>query len=184
MRLNEALASAVQVTSAHDQLRGVLISAMPDALLVWSWTRAGAPFDPSELAELGRAAAGCLGSLGVEARGATMTLETDDLQILAMPLDDALLVHVVFEGGVLPGLARAEAKSIVERLREVVARGGLARPDGLREAIIDRLLSEVPADVMLELRERCALSLAELEWPEVLRGPEREMLARSLGKGA
>jgi hypothetical protein len=141
-------------------------------------------FDPSELAELGRAAAGCLGSLGVEARGATMTLETDDLQILALPLGDALLVHVVFEGGVLPGLARAEAKSIAERLREVVAQGGLIGSDGLRDAMIDRLLCEVPADVMLELRERSSLSLAELEWPEALRGPERETLARALGRGA
>jgi hypothetical protein len=184
VRLSEALAEAVQLTSAHEQLRGVLVSAMPDGLLVWSWTRAGVVFDAGELAELGRAAAGCLGSLGVEARGATMTLETDDLQILALPLDAALLVHVVFEGGVLPGLARAEAKSIVERLHEVVARGGLTRPDGLRDAMIDRLLGEVPADVMLELRERSSLSLAELEWPEVLRGPDRAALARSLERGA
>lgn len=180
MRLSEALGRAVQSGNAHEQLRGVLVSATPDGLLVWSWTRAGLPFDPSELAELGRATAACLGSLGVEARGATMTLETDDLQVLAMPLDGPLLVHVVFDGGILPGLARAETKSIVDRLREVVDEGGLARNDVLRDAIIDRLLREVPADVMLELREHSSLSLAELEWPEILRGPEREALSRSL----
>lgn len=184
MRLSETLASAVEATTVHDQLRGVLVSAMPDGLLVWSWTRAGVPFDPSELAELGRTAAACLGSLGVEARGATMTLETDDLQVLALPIEGKLLVHVVFEGGVLPGLARAEAKLMGERLHEVIARGGLVRSDSLRDAIIDRLLCEVPADVMLELRERSSLSLADLEWPEVLHGPDREALACSLGKGA
>lgn len=182
MRLSEALTSALHESGAGEELRGVLVSAMPDGLLVWSWARAGRPFEADELAELARASAACLASLGAEGRTSTMTLEAEGLQIHSLPFDGVLVAHVVFEGSLLPGMARAAAKQLTQRLRGVIAQGGLMRDDPLRDEMIDRLLMAAPAEVLLDLRERSSLSLADLEWPEALSGSQRAALARSLGR--
>ncbi|MFV8751522.1 hypothetical protein ACNOYE_13335 [Nannocystaceae bacterium ST9] len=183
MKLKDELERALfEDGTPTEGLRTVVVSAMPDGLVVWSWVEPGRAIAAHEFAALGRAAAACLLGLAVESSAMTLALRVDALQVYSWPLtaDGRLVVHFVFDGDLLAGLARTQSERLRDRLLAAVSSAGLLRHDPLRESLIDLLLLDSPEVALLELVERSGLSLAELEWPEVLAESSRIELSAAV----
>lgn len=183
MRLKDKLEQALAEDGApSEDLRAVVVSAMPDGLVVWSWVDGDRVIATHEFAALGRAASACLTGLDVEATTMTLALRVDNLQVYSWPLgsEGTLVVHFVFDGELLAGMARSQAKRARDRLLGAIGEAGLLVPDPVRDSLIDLLLLDTPELALLGLRERGALTLAELEWPESLVDSRRIELSRAI----
>ncbi|NVB40497.1 hypothetical protein G6O69_21835 [Pseudenhygromyxa sp. WMMC2535] len=177
-----------------DELRAVVLSALPDGLVAWAWTRDGGPVAALEFAALDRAATACLGRLQAPPSAMTLSLITDELRIFSRPLDlrspargpaqpdgYRLIANFVFDGATLPGLAMAHSKQLCVRLREALLTSALLERDTLREALI-RALAEHgdPPALLARIAEGAGIAANALAAPGRLPESVRERVALEL----
>lgn len=159
-----------------DGLCSVVISAVPDGLLVWAWAKAGMPAVAQEFAGLARSANSCLRALAADDGAMSLSLVTDQLRIFSWPLDidgfglakrddpgptQGLIVNAVFSNEVLPGMASVHSLHLGRRLRAVLEEEGLFEVDELREAMVAVLLED--RDPLALLERMAATAGVEIE---------------------
>lgn len=174
-------------------LQAVVISAMPDGLIVWSWALDSRSNIALHFAALDRAASTCLYNLGTSAAAMSLSLRTEDLQIVSWPMGEfeasdaavghrsGLVANFVFDGDVLPGMAMAHGKRALAQLERALDEAGVLRHDEVRAALVAELLAvEDPCALVGRLARRTGLSFEALTRPEGLDEDNRFVLIAEL----
>lgn len=103
-------------------LRGLLVAALPDAVLLDAWVADADTCEVGDLAlgvgELVATARRALESLDSPSGTLQLTLESDELQLVTRQLADDVVAVFVFDGEVQLGLARVHVDQIADALRD------------------------------------------------------------------
>jgi predicted regulator of Ras-like GTPase activity (Roadblock/LC7/MglB family) len=110
-------------------LRGLLVAALPDAVLLAAWADEGDTWELGDLAlgvcELLTTARRALESLDTPSGTLQLTLESNELQLVTRQLAGDVVAVFVFDSDVQLGLARVHVDQIADALRD-----GLPMPTG------------------------------------------------------
>jgi hypothetical protein len=171
-------------------LRAVVLSAAPDGLIAWSWSRDDRHEPALGFAALDRAATMCLESLGASQRGRSLLLTAEDTWVGAWPLYDLdggehgrerLVITVVFSGALQAGLVMVYGSRIRMHLRVALDEAASAECVNLRAALIERVLMRHDAAFALgRIAEATGVELRRIARPELLSPDERRRLLSTI----
>lgn len=162
--LDHALAELLPTVKG---LRAVIVSASPDGVIAWCWSRDGKPDIALGFAALERAASRCIDDLGASQAGRSLLLTAKDAWVAAWPLYEPtgedtqprLAVTTVFEGELQSGMVMVYGTRIRQHLREALDANADAGLDELRVALVERIVAS--QDPLTALAE--ASAAAQLE---------------------
>ena len=174
------------VASEVASLRAILVTAMPDCLLVNSWLRGDEEWMVEEVAtyfgDLVRSNRSALKSLGSWSSEMQVTIESADALILLSEIDEHFVCGCVFERGVPLGMARLQVRRLLEHARAGLPKvSAEERPRAVR--VIDFLhrYAPDPHAVMMRLSLRAHLSMDLLRDPSALT-PEQTVALENAAK--
>lgn len=151
----QALAELLPATKG---LRAVIVSAAPDGLIAWCWSRDDKPDIALGFAALERAAARCIDELGASQQGRSMLLTAQNVWVASWPLGESrsdershLVVTTVFEGQLQNGMIMLYGQRIRQRLSELLRDRELA---ALRRSLAAHM--HAAEDPLAALRELAA----------------------------
>jgi len=118
--MSESFQQLSEVVVGIPSLRGVFITAMPDCLLYDAWTRPGEEWHAEEAAsyfgDLIRANREGLKALRAWSAEMQITIESADVLLVIKEIREDFLVTLAFERKVPLGMARLDAKRVLERV--------------------------------------------------------------------
>ncbi len=120
-------------------LRGMFVTAMPDCLLFYSWTRESEAWSAEDVAaylgDLIRANTQSLRALSSWSSQMQITVEASDVLLLLRELEGDFVVAFVFERGTPLGMLRLHVERILAKLNELLPKiRPEERPRGVRVA--------------------------------------------------
>lgn len=177
--------------AAIPQLQAVVLSAAPDGLIAWCWTRDRQADIALGFAALDRAAAQCLEGLGSDLDSRSLMLTTDAHSVCAAPLREVgevgrelspkLVLTSVFAGEIQRGMVMLHGTRIRMRVREAldgVWAGGPWRRE-LAEFLLGR---EAPELALARLSETSGVELQRLSHASELDARERESVRAAIDR--
>ena len=169
------------VASEVASLRAILVTAMPDCLLVNSWLRDDEDWTVEEVAtyfgDLVRSNRSALKSLGSWSSEMQVTIESADALILLSEIDEHFVCGCVFDRGVPLGMARLHVRRLLDHVRAGLPKVTIEeRPRAVR--VIDFLhrYAPDPHAVLLRLALRTRIPIENLREPAGLSPEDTERL--------
>lgn len=183
--LDRALA---EIAAPMDGLRAVVLSAAPDGMIAWSWSRDDKHEGALGFAALDRAATLCLENLKASPRGRSMLLCAEDTWVAAWPLyelaprermGERLVITVVFAGALQTGMVMLYGGRIRMHIRTALAKVRDAEQEYYRKTLVDRVLvREDAAATLIQVATAAEVDLRRIGRPDLLNVEERERVLR------
>jgi hypothetical protein len=181
--LDRALA---EIAAPMDGLRAVVLSAAPDGMIAWSWSRDDKHDAALGFAALDRAATLCLETLKASPRGRSLLLCAHDTWVAAWPLHEVapheplgerLVITVVFEGALQTGMIMINGGRIRMQIRTALDKVRDAEQDHYRTTLVDSVLvREDPAGTLSRIAAAAGIDLRRIGRPELLNADERRRI--------
>lgn len=183
--LDRALADTSQSMTG---LCAVVLSAAPDGLIAWSWSRDGRHDGALGFTALDRAATVCLESMKASERGRCLVLSCEDTWVLAWPLHEnastereRLVITTVFAGTLEAGMGMFMVWSSRIRKQIALTLNGLLDRDyqHYRTILAERMLARDDAVATLRgIATAAGVDLQRIGRPELLDHDERSRVLR------
>lgn len=189
-----------ELTGPIPELSAVVLSAAPDGLIAWCWTRDDKPEVALGFAALDRAATVCLEGLGASLRRRNLMLTAEDYYISAWPLYESneldehaaegnqgrlpsrLVITMVFAGDIQRGMVLLHGTRIRLHLREALDQAW-ERDRDLRTGLVELLSqAEEPVELIHRLVESSGVDLRRLSRLDALNTQERERVRAAIGR--
>ncbi len=187
--LDRAIAELVGPIPA---LRAAVLSAAPDGLIAWCWSRQGEPEIALEFARLDRAATACLEALGAAPESRSLLLTAKDTWVVASPLEELgvelqtnarLVLTIVFSGELQNGMVVVYGRRVLGHLRAVLRQVMSERNAGLRERLVELLVqADDPLDAIEQVAGDAGVGLRALERIEALDDAQHQRVAAATGR--
>ncbi len=185
-----------EILGPMPELQAVLLSAAPDGLIAWYWSRDEDPDIALGFAALDRTATACLEGLGASRRERNLLLTAENVFIAAWPLEESppktaevqvesssgLVLTAVFTGGLQRGMVLLHGSRVRLHIRRALEEAR-ARNPALRAALLGLLCqAEQPAELLVSLAEATNIGLRRIERPETLNRHEQSTLSTEIAR--